>query len=88
MGVPDLVPDTEARQILAGIERLEERLGKLTEAFNATGANVEWIVQNVQGIFQMFASPQMMSMLPAMMGGAMQAAQVPQDGDGHAGRAE
>ena len=55
---------TEAKQIL-------EKLDKQTEAINAMGANIQWIVENVQGIFQMFGSPQMMAMLPQMMNGAI-----------------
>ena len=56
--------ETEAKQIL-------NKLDKQTEAINAMGANIQWIVENVQGIFQMFSSPQMMAMLPQMMSGAM-----------------
>jgi L-2-hydroxyglutarate oxidase LhgO len=81
MSYADIVPDTEAQQILAGIARIEERQERLTTAVNDLGAKVQWVIDNVSGIFQMFASPQMMAMLPNMMTGAMSAVQVPQNGD-------
>jgi hypothetical protein len=63
--------ETEAKQIIAALESLEVKLDKHAEAINALGANVQWIVDNVQGIFQMFSSPAFMQMIPQMMSGGM-----------------
>lgn len=61
---------TEAQQILDALAAQGERLDKLTEAVNQMGANMQWVIERAGSIFEMFASPQMMAMLPQMMGGA------------------
>lgn len=71
MSFTDVVPGTETERLLAAQEVQGEKIDRLTDAVNGLGKNVEWIIENVQGIFQMFGSPQMMAMLPAMMNGAM-----------------
>ena len=47
--------------------------GKQTEALNALGKNVQWVIDNVQGIFQMFSNPnvinEMMTSAMGMMSG-------------------
>lgn len=67
---PVPVPDTEAQQILAGQARIETALKEHADALNFLGQNVQWIVDNVQGIFQMFNSPQFASMMPGILGAA------------------
>lgn len=67
MSYADIPADTEAQQILAALDDLSQRTTKLTEALNSLGANVQWLVDNCQGIFQMFNSP----MFGAMLSGAM-----------------
>jgi hypothetical protein len=67
----DIVPGTETQQLLAAQELQGEKIDRLAEAVNGLGGNIQWIIDNVQGIFQMFGSPQMMAMLPQMMSGAM-----------------
>lgn len=70
-------PTTDTDEIktrLAGIEEaqtaLNTRLDAQASGINAIGANMQWLVDNVQGIFQMFASPAFMSqMTNALMGG-------------------
>jgi len=52
------------------IEQIKRDLVELKNGYNATGENVAWLVANVQGIFQMFNDPKMMSQLMGkMMGG-------------------
>ena len=46
--------ETEAKQILAELAAVKELQVKHTDAVNAVGANVQWLVDNVQGIFQVF----------------------------------
>lgn len=61
---------TEAQQILDALEAHGQKLEKLTEAVNQMGANTQWIIERAGSLFEMFSSPQMMAMLPQMMGGA------------------
>lgn len=82
MSFAEPAAETEAKQILAALEKHSEKVAALTDAVNGLGANVQWIIENVQGIFQMFASPQFMSMLPNMMQGGM-----PDDGQSESGPA-
>lgn len=69
MSAPEIPVQTEAAQILESQQALQERVEQLITAVNGLGANVQWIIDNVQGIFQMFSSPQFMAQLPKMMGG-------------------
>jgi phage-related protein len=59
-------------------DRIEQELAevkanqqKLIDAFNGVGGNVQWIVDNVKGIFEMFNNPQMLGMMQGMMGGGI-----------------
>ena len=67
MSLPDYPVDTEAQQILAEIRAQRESIEKLTEAINGLGSNVQWAIDNVKGIFEMFSNPQFMNMLPSMV---------------------
>lgn len=67
MSLPDYPVETEAKQILAAQKELAEKVDRLTDALNGVGANVQWMIDNVKGIFEMFSSPQFMSMLPSMV---------------------
>lgn len=52
------------------IAALNERLDKVVAALNGTGQNVQWIVDNVSGIFQMFSNPEIVNqMMSGMMSG-------------------
>ena len=80
MSFAEPAADTEAQQILAALEEHGKKIEALTDAVNGLGANIQWIIDNVQGIFQMFASPQFMSMLPQMMQGGMPDGGEPESG--------
>jgi hypothetical protein len=67
----DIVPGTETQQLLAAMERLEARQAAVAEAVNGVGEKMQWIIEQTEGIFRMFGSPQMMSMLPNLMSGAL-----------------
>lgn len=85
MGWPDFPPGTEMEQLHYKVDHLKERQDRLVDALNGIGKNVQWIIDNVQGIFQMFQSPQFMQALPSMMNpAAMQAAatEMKKDDDG------
>lgn len=69
MSAPDVPVETEAQQILSKQQEVLDAIGQLTTAVNGLGANVQWIIDNVQGIFQMFSNPAFMAQLPQMMGG-------------------
>lgn len=69
MSYADVPVLTDTEKILAAEAETQERLQKLTDAVNGMGANLQWIVDNAQNIFQMFSNPAFMSMLPSMMSG-------------------
>lgn len=71
MSAPDYPAETEARQILSEIGAQAERLERLIEAVNQLGANTQWLVDNVQGVFQMFHSPMFMQMIQGALSGQM-----------------
>lgn len=76
MSFADLPEETDAAKILAALDQLSERIDAHAEAINGLGMNVQWIVDNAKGLFQMFGDPKFMQMLPNMMNpaGMMQAA--------------
>lgn len=80
MSFAEPAAETEAKQILAELKATQEKLAALTDAVNGLGANVQWVIDNATGIFQMFASPQFMSMIPSFMQGGM-----PNDGQPESG---
>jgi hypothetical protein len=47
------------------------KVDRLIEALNGLGQNMQWMIDNVQGIFQMFGNPQFMSMLGPMVAGGL-----------------
>ena len=59
------------RQALDGQKAINERLDRYVSPLNSIGENMTWLVQNVQGIFQMFASPQFMSQMSQMISGGI-----------------
>jgi hypothetical protein len=69
--------DTDAEKILHGLEDLRNkfdaivlRLDQQRDGINNIGENLQWLVQNTQGIFAMINSPQFMKQMPgALMGG-------------------
>lgn len=69
MSAPETPVQTEAAQILELQRQTLNKLDELIQAVNGLGGNVQWIIDNVQGIFQMFANPAFMAQLPGMMGG-------------------
>lgn len=78
MGIPEAPAQTDAEhmiaqneEILARLDAQEELLQKIANGYNGTGANVQWIVDNVQGIFQMFSNPAFMSQMMGQMTGAL-----------------
>lgn len=70
MSQPETPAMTDIDRLILAQEATQEKLDKVAEAVNGLGANVQWIIDNVQGVFQMFSNPQFMANLPAMMGGA------------------
>jgi len=69
MSAPETPVQTEAVQLLQMQEVTNARLDALTDALNGLGQNVQWIIDNVQGIFQMFQNPAVMAQIASMMGG-------------------
>jgi hypothetical protein len=69
VSVPEAPAVTDIEQVLANQDKILALLAAQNTAINQLGANVQWIIDNVQGIFQMFSNPQFMAQLPQMMGG-------------------
>lgn len=65
----------EIKQRLANIESVQaqimQRLDGQATGINALGENLQWLVSNAQGLFQMFASPQFMSQMTNMLMGGI-----------------
>jgi len=62
---------SQADRIEQELAELKASQQKLIDAFNGVGGNVQWIVDNVKGIFEMFNNPQMLGMMQGMMGGGI-----------------
>lgn len=75
MSQPETPAMTDIDRLIQAQENTQEELRGVKEALNGLGANVQWIIDNVQGIFQMFSNPQFMANLPQMMGGAVNGGQ-------------
>jgi hypothetical protein len=69
VSAPEAPATTDIEQVLANQALILEKMTAQTAAINSLGANVQWIIENVQGVFQMFSNPQFMAQLPQMMGG-------------------
>jgi hypothetical protein len=78
VSAPEAPVLTDVQQLTAAYNNLSVIVEQQTEAINSLGANVQWIIDNVQGIFQMFQNPAFLSQMPMMMGGG-QNADGPQD---------
>ena len=76
---------TDAEKILAALDNcqsllmsIQGRLDGQAQGINSIGENLQWLVSNTQGLFQMFASPQFVSQMSNMlMGGVGNAGQSP-----------
>lgn len=68
---------TEMQQALNELSEIKATQQKFADAINGLGANVQWLVDNVQSIFQMFSSPQFGAMLPSILGGAVNGMEAP-----------
>lgn len=71
MSLPEPAADTEAQQIIAGLQFVADRLDQLIEAVNGLGANQQWIVDNVKQIFEMFGSPAFMGQVMGALNGGL-----------------
>lgn len=80
MSQPETTALTELQEMRQEMVTQSQRLMELTDAVNGMGENLQWIIENAQGIFQMFQSPAFKSMIP-MMGGMPNAG--PGAADGH-----
>lgn len=60
----------ELQQTHESLDELKQSFAELVASHNAVGENLQWLVANTQGIFQMFNNPQMMSQIMGQfMGG-------------------
>lgn len=77
---------TDPEKILAALDQLNDnmiglndRLDRQAQGINSIGENVQWLVSNTQGLFQMFSNPMMIQQL---MGGMTNGGpQIPDIGD-------
>lgn len=75
MGYSDLVAETDIELLHKKFDYIYEQQQRLVSAVNGLGQNIQWIIDNAKGIFEMFQSPQFMAALPSMMNpAAMKAA--------------
>lgn len=68
MSEPEFPAQTESQQILAKQDATNQRLDAHAAAINSIGENLQWLVDNVKSLFQMFQNPaflgQLMSAMP------------------------
>lgn len=71
-------PTTDVEEIKKSLNDLHikldvigNRLDAYVQAINGIGGNLNWLVENTQGIFQMFASPQFISQMSNMIAGGI-----------------
>lgn len=69
MSFAEPAAETDTERILRANAETQERVQALTDAVNGLGQQVQWIVDQAKGIFQMFGNPAFMAQLPNMMGG-------------------
>ena len=55
------------RKVLDRQADIDTRLDVYRDALNGIGENIVWLVTNTQGLFQMFASPQFMGQMSALL---------------------
>lgn len=67
MSFAEIPADTDAERIIKALDILSARLDSFAQAINGLGTNQQWLIDQAQGIFQMFASPQFLAALPNMM---------------------
>lgn len=68
------------KQIIAEQAAMNVRLDGQANGINSIGGNLNWLVQNTQGIFQMFASPHFISQMSNMIAGGIGGGQNPGPG--------
>lgn len=69
MSAPETPVMTDIDRLILAQEQTQAELREVKEALNGLGANMQWVIDNAKGIFQMFSSPTFMAQLPHMMGG-------------------
>src|SRR5215469_16980602 len=63
MSLPEFPAQTDPEKILAALENQAIKIDHLTDAINGLGENLQWLINQAQGIFQVFSSPQFMSQI-------------------------
>ena len=71
MGWPDTPADTEVEALHKKLDSLLEQNERIIAALNGLGANMQWILDNVKDIFQMFKSPMFTGMVGNMISGGV-----------------
>lgn len=78
MSYAETPAQTDAERILRALDDLKEELDMISQrqdshvaAINSMGENITWLCNSLQGLFQMFQSPQMMAQFSSMMGGML-----------------
>jgi prophage DNA circulation protein len=71
--------------VQSAVKDLDERLTEWRDTINAIGENIQWLVNNTQGLFQFLSNPAMVSqVMGSMMGGMSNAGQPGPEGAGPA----
>lgn len=71
MSNADIPVDTDVERILKSNAETHERLQALTDAVNTVGKQQQWMIDQAQGIFQMFSNPAFMGQLPGVLSGGV-----------------
>lgn len=61
------------------LSTFNDRLSTHATGINSIGQNLDWLVQNTKGLFQLFSSPQFAAQMSEMLMGGMSNAGRPED---------
>lgn len=63
MSFPETPALTDIDKVNQRLDAIEAAQGQQTQAINSLGANIQWLIDQAQGIFKVFSSPQFMNQI-------------------------
>lgn len=78
MSFPEAPDETDIKRLFAQQAATDQRIDVLIDAVNGLGVNLQWLIDNAKGIFQMFSNPQFIAQMSGGLGGMFGGA--PSDG--------
>lgn len=63
MSFPETPALTDIDKVNQRLDAIEATQGQLVQAINSLGSNIQWLIDQAQGIFKVFSSPQFMNQI-------------------------